>query len=104
MTWSSHPAPTPMALSGHPSFRYALRRSNRRPMRQRPPRAVVDCMDDLPVARGAWLQLDAAAELLRLDAARIRRWIANGSVEVRVVDGLDFVPLHQLRDAEREGI
>lgn len=70
-------------------------------MRQRPPRAVVDCMDDLPVARGAWLQIDAAPELLRLNVAQIRRWVADGSVEVRVVDGLEFVPLHQLRDAER---
>jgi hypothetical protein len=32
----------------------------------------VDHMDELPVARGAWLQIDAAAELLRLDADRIR--------------------------------
>ena len=71
-------------------------------MSPRPPGAVVDSMDELPVARGAWLQIDAAAELLQLDAAQIRRWVADGSVEVRVVDGLEFVPLHQLRDAERE--
>ena len=64
--------------------------------------AVVIGMDELPVARGAWLPIDAAAELLRLDAAEIRRWVADGSVRVRVVEGLEFAPLHQLRDAERE--
>ena len=34
-------------------------------------------MDDFPVARGAWLPIEAAAELLRLDAAMIRRWVAD---------------------------
>lgn len=56
-------------------------------------------MDPLPVARGAWLPIDAAAELLQLDAATIRRWVAEGSLEVRVVEGVEFVRLHELRAA-----
>ena len=39
-------------------------------MSQRSFGAVVDSMDKLPVARGAWLQIDAVAELLRLDTAQ----------------------------------
>lgn len=53
-------------------------------------------MEEFPVARGAWLPIDAAAELLRLDAAVIRRWVAEGALAVRVVEGLEFVPLHEL--------
>jgi hypothetical protein len=61
-------------------------------------------MDDFPVARGAWLPIDAAAELLRLDAAAIRRWVAEGSLAGRVVEGIEFVPLHELNaHAERSG-
>ena len=70
-------------------------------MKREPRNAVADRMDELPIARGAWLQIDAAAELLRLDANQIRRWVTDGSVEVRIVDELEFVPLHQLKDAER---
>ena len=70
-------------------------------MRQRPPRAVLDLVNELPIARGAWLPIDVAAQLLHLDVDRIRRWVAEGSVVIRLVEGVEFVPLHQLRDAER---
>lgn len=59
--------------------------------------AVGHDMDDLPVARGAWLPIDAAAELLQLDAATIRCWVADGSLEVRNVEGIEFVGLSQLQ-------
>ena len=65
--------------------------------------AVEEVVDDLPIARGAWLPIDAAAELLDLDVAQIRQSIADGFVEVRVVEGIEFVPAHQLRVAERSG-
>ena len=60
--------------------------------------AVGDYMDKLPVARGAWLPIDAAAQLLQLDAASIRCWVADGSLEVRKVEGIEFVRLAQLQD------
>ena len=64
-------------------------------MRKRPLDAVADRMDDLPVARSAWLPIDAA----------IRRWVDEGSLAVRVVEGVEFVRLHQLREqAERPGV
>ncbi|HET6362529.1 MAG TPA: hypothetical protein VFH11_10785 [Gemmatimonadota bacterium] len=53
-------------------------------------------MGEFPVARGAWLPIDAAAELLRIDAAEIRRWVAEGALARRVVEGVEFVPLHEL--------
>jgi hypothetical protein len=59
-------------------------------------------MDDLPVTRGAWLPIEAAAEVLDLDAAVIRRWVAEGSLAARVVDGIEFVPLHELQRSMRE--
>jgi hypothetical protein len=58
-------------------------------------------MDDLPVARGAWLPIDAAAELLNIDRDRIRRWVAGDSLEARMVEGVEFVRLHQLREVAR---
>lgn len=71
-------------------------------MGRKPRHAVADCMDDFPVARGSWLPIDAAAELLELDAAAIRRWVAEGALAARVVDGVEFVPLHELNaHAER---
>ena len=63
---------------------------------------MADRMDDLPVARGAWLPIDAAAELFRLDAAVIRRWVAEGVIAARVVEEVEFVPLHELLRATRE--
>ena len=65
-------------------------------MRRKTRHAVAVRMDELPVARGAWLPIDAAAELLRLDAAVIRRWVAEGALTVRVVEEVEFVPLHEL--------
>jgi hypothetical protein len=56
-------------------------------------------MDELPVARGAWLPIDAATELLNVRPDRIRRWVADGPLEVRVVEGVEFVRLYQLREA-----
>ena len=64
---------------------------------EREPHSAVACgMEDLPVTRGAWLPIDVAAELLRLDAAEIRRWVADGALSARVVEGVEFVPLHEL--------
>ena len=55
-------------------------------------------MDEFPVARGAWLPIDAAAELLRLEASKIRRWVADGGLEVRTVEGVEFIRLGQLQE------
>jgi hypothetical protein len=67
-------------------------------MGRTPRHAVVDRMDELPVARGAWIPIDAAADLLRLDAAVIRGWVAEGALAARVVEEVEFVPLHELDD------
>ena len=54
-------------------------------------------VDELPVSRGAWLPVDAAAELFRIDAVTIRRWSGEGLIESRTVEGIEFVRLEQLR-------
>jgi hypothetical protein len=66
-------------------------------MKAPPSNAVGDRMDELPVTRGAWLPIDAAAELLHLEADMIRFWVADESLEVRKVEGIEFVRLAQLQ-------
>lgn len=59
-------------------------------------------MDDLPVARGAWLPIDASAELLDLEPEMVRRWVTAGRLEVRAVEGIEFVRLKQLQEVMRD--
>lgn len=59
-------------------------------------------MDDLPVARGAWLPIDASAELLDLEPKMVRRWVTAGRLEVRAVEGIEFVRLKQLQEVMRD--
>jgi hypothetical protein len=51
------------------------------------------------LARGAWVPLEAAAELLDLDLARIRGWIESGTIEVRVLADLEVVRFQDVRAA-----
>ena len=59
-------------------------------------------MDDLPVAPGAWLPIDASAELLDLEPKMVRRWVTAGRLEVRAVEGIEFVRLKQLQEVMRD--
>jgi hypothetical protein len=43
------------------------------------------------LARGAWVTIEAAAELLDLDVSTIRGWIELGTVEMRVLADLEVV-------------
>ena len=65
-------------------------------------RTVMQDMDDLPLARGSWLPIDASAELLHLEPEKIRRWVTAGCLEVRVVEGVEFVRLKQLQETMRD--
>jgi hypothetical protein len=49
------------------------------------------------LARGAWVPLEAAAELLDLDVAKIRRGIESGTIEVRVLADLEVVRFQDVR-------
>jgi hypothetical protein len=60
-------------------------------------------MEEFPVARGASLPFEAAVELFRLQAEEIRSWIADGSLEARTVDGVEFVRLAQLDQLAQNG-
>jgi hypothetical protein len=60
-------------------------------------------MDGLPVARGAWLPVEAAAELFSLDVQMIRSRIADGSLEARTAEGIEFVRLAQLEQLPENG-
>jgi hypothetical protein len=65
-------------------------------------RTVEQDMDDLPLARGSWLPIDASAELLQLEPEKIRHWVTAGCLEVRVVEGIEFVRLKQLQETMRD--
>jgi hypothetical protein len=59
-------------------------------------------MDEFPIARGSWLPVNAATELLSVQESTIRSRIADGFLEARIVDGVEFVRVTELRTAMLE--